>query len=170
MKKYLIACALLPCGMAIGQTPVTPKDSIIQLSSIDVVATGYQNLHKEQTTSAYTEIKPSQINRQINATLKDVIEGQVAGLRFTKDPSTGKEVPILRGVGTFSGNVGYTPLVVIDNIPTDIPLENINPQDIESVTVLKDAAATAIYGVRAANGVIVIVTKKKLDDRSEERV
>ena len=162
MKKYLIACALLPCGMAIGQTPVTPKDSIIQLSSVDVVATGYQNLHKEQTTSAYTEIKPSQINRQINATLKDVIEGQVAGLRFTKDPSTGKEVPILRGVGTFSGNVGYTPLVVIDNIPTDIPLENINPQDIESVTVLKDAAATAIYGVRAANGVIVIVTKKGL--------
>ena len=162
MKKYLIACALLPCGMAIGQTPITPKDSIIQLSSVDVVATGYQNLHKEQTTSAYTEIKPSQINRQINGTLKDVIEGQVAGLRFTKDPSTGKEVPILRGVGTFSGNVGYTPLVVIDNIPTDIPLENINPQDIESVTVLKDAAATAIYGVRAANGVIVIVTKKGL--------
>ena len=162
MKKYLIACALLPCGMAMGQTPVTPKDSIIQLSSVDVVATGYQNLHKEQTTSAYTEIKPSQINRQINTTLKDVIEGQVAGLRFTKDPSTGKEVPILRGVGTFSGNVGYTPLVVIDNIPTDIPLENINPQDIESVTVLKDAAATAIYGVRAANGVIVIVTKKGL--------
>lgn len=148
--------------MAMGQTPVTPKDSIIQLSSVDVVATGYQNLHKEQTTSAYTEIKPSQINRQINGTLKDVIEGQVAGLRFTKDPSTGKEVPILRGVGTFSGNVGYTPLVVIDNIPTDIPLENINPQDIESVTVLKDAAATAIYGVRAANGVIVIVTKKGL--------
>ena len=162
MKKYLIACALLPCGVAMGQTPVTPKDSIIQLSSVDVVATGYQNLRKSQTTSAYTEIKPSQINRQINATLKDVIEGQVAGLRFTKDPSTGKEVPILRGVGTFSGNVGYTPLVVIDNIPTDIPLEEINPQDIESVTVLKDAAATAIYGVRAANGVIVIVTKKGL--------
>jgi tonB-linked outer membrane protein, susC/ragA family len=148
--------------MAMGQTPVTPKDSIIQLSSVDVVATGYQNLRKSGTTSAYTEIKPSQINRQINATLKDVIEGQVAGLRFTKDPSTGKEVPILRGVGTFSGNVGYTPLIVIDNIPTDIPLENINPQDIESVTVLKDAAATAIYGVRAANGVIVIVTKKGL--------
>ena len=162
MKKYLIACALLPCCVAMGQTPVTPKDSIIQLSSVDVVATGYQNLRKSQTTSAYTEIKPSQINRQINGTLKDVIEGQVAGLRFTKDPSTGKEVPILRGVGTFSGNVGYTPLVVIDNIPTDIPLENINPQDIESVTVLKDAAATAIYGVRAANGVIVIVTKKGL--------
>nr|WP_314753051.1 SusC/RagA family TonB-linked outer membrane protein [uncultured Capnocytophaga sp.] len=148
--------------MAMGQTPVTPKDSIIQLSSVDVVATGYQNLRKSGTTSAYTEIKPSQINRQINATLKDVIEGQVAGLRFTKDPSTGKEVPILRGVGTFSGNVGYTPLIVIDNIPTDIPLENINPQDIESITVLKDAAATAIYGVRAANGVIVIVTKKGL--------
>ena len=89
MKKYLIACALLPCGMAMGQAPVTPKDSIIQLSSVDVVATGYQNLRKSQTTSAYTEIKPSQINRQINATLKDVIEGQVAGLRFTKRPFYG---------------------------------------------------------------------------------
>ena len=85
-------------------------------------------------------------------------------MRFTKDPFTGKEVPILRGVGTFSGNVGYSPLVVIDNIPTDTPLEDINPKDIESVTILKDAAATAIYGVRAANGVIVIVTKKGLQN------
>lgn len=140
------------------------EPEIITLSSTDVVATGYQNLHKEQTTSAYTKIRTDQLNRQLNRTVQEAIEGQIAGVRFTKDPFTGKEVPILRGVGTFSGNVGYSPLVVIDNIPTDTPLEDINPKDIESVTVLKDAAATAIYGVRAANGVIVIVTKKGLQN------
>ena len=140
------------------------EPEIITLSSTDVVATGYQNLHKEQTTSAYTKIRTDQLNRQLNRTIQEAIEGQIAGVRFTKDPFTGKEVPILRGVGTFSGNVGYSPLVVIDDIPTDTPLEDINPKDIESVTVLKDAAATAIYGVRAANGVIVIVTKKGLQN------
>ena len=140
------------------------EPEIITLSSTDVVATGYQNLHKEQTTSAYTKIRTDQLNRQLNRTVQEAIEGQIAGVRFTKDPFTGKEVPILRGVGTFSGNVGYSPLVVIDNIPTDTPLEDINPKDIESVTILKDAAATAIYGVRAANGVIVIVTKKGLQN------
>ena len=140
------------------------ETEIITLSSTDVVATGYQNLHKEQTTSAYTKIRTDQLNRQLNRTVQEAIEGQIAGVRFTKDPFTGKEVPILRGVGTFSGNVGYSPLVVIDDIPTDTPLEDINPKDIESVTVLKDAAATAIYGVRAANGVIVIVTKKGLQN------
>ena len=140
------------------------EPEIITLSSTDVVATGYQNLHKEQTTSAYTKIRTDQLNRQLNRTVQEAIEGQIAGVRFTKDPFTGKEVPILRGVGTFSGNVGYSPLVVIDDIPTDTPLEDINPKDIESVTILKDAAATAIYGVRAANGVIVIVTKKGLQN------
>ena len=140
------------------------EPEIITLSSTDVVATGYQNLHKEQTTSAYTKIRTDQLNRQLNRTVQEAIEGQIAGVRFTKDPFTGKEVPILRGVGTFSGNVGYSPLVVIDDIPTDTSLEDINPKDIESVTVLKDAAATAIYGVRAANGVIVIVTKKGLQN------
>lgn len=140
------------------------EPEIITLSSTDVVATGYQNLHKEQTTSAYTKIRTDQLNRQLNRTVQEAIEGQIAGVRFTKDPFTGKEVPVLRGVGTFSGNVGYSPLVVIDDIPTDTPLEDINPKDIESVTVLKDAAATAIYGVRAANGVIVIVTKKGLQN------
>lgn len=140
------------------------EPEIITLSSTDVVATGYQNLYKEQTTSAYTKIRTDQLNRQLNRTVQEAIEGQIAGVRFTKDPFTGKEVPILRGVGTFSGNVGYSPLVVIDDIPTDTPLEDINPKDIESVTVLKDAAATAIYGVRAANGVIVIVTKKGLQN------
>ncbi|GJH40340.1 SusC/RagA family TonB-linked outer membrane protein [Capnocytophaga sp. HP1101] len=138
------------------------EPAIITLSA--VVATGYQNLRKELTTSAYTEVKPQQLNRQINRTVQEAIEGQVAGLRFTTDPTTRKTVPILRGVGTFSGNVGYTPLIVVDNIPTDMALDEINPQDIESITVLKDAAATAIYGVRAANGVIVIVTKKGLQN------
>ncbi|MFZ0597331.1 MAG: SusC/RagA family TonB-linked outer membrane protein, partial [Flavobacterium sp.] len=69
--------------------------------------------------------------------------------------------PILRGIGTFSSlEVGYSPLIVIDGLPTEMTLDEINPYNIESVDVLKDAAAASIYGSRAANGIIVLTTKK----------
>lgn len=65
-------------------------------------------------------------------------------------------------MGTFSTNIGYSPLLVIDGLPTELTLEEINPYDVESINVLKDGAAASIYGSRAANGIIVIVTKKEM--------
>lgn len=65
--------------------------------------------------------------------------------------------PIIRGVGTLSGSTA--PLLVVDGLPIEGELEDINPYDIESVNVLKDASASAIYGARAANGIIVVTTK-----------
>lgn len=92
--------------------------------------------------------------------LTSSLEGQVAGLRMDINPNTGEKSPILRGVGTFSNDVGTKPLVVIDNVPTAMSLSEINPYNVESVTVLKDAAAASIYGALAANGVIVVKTKE----------
>lgn len=93
------------------------------------------------------------------------LEGQVAGLRMDINPNTGDMSPILRGVGTFSNDVGTNPLIVIDDMPTELTLDQINSYNVESITVLKDAAAASIYGARAANGVIVVTTKQARTDK-----
>ena len=126
----------------------------------DVVVTGYQTIKRTNATGSFGFVDSKKLTQQIHKDLLSSLEGQVAGLRFNINPNTGESTPILRGVGTFSNNVGTQPLIVIDNIPTSMTLDEINPYDVESVTVLKDAAASSIYGALAANGVIVITTKQ----------
>ena len=126
----------------------------------DVVVTGYQTIKRTNATGSFGFVDSKKLTQQIHKDLLSSLEGQVAGLRFDINPNTGESTPILRGVGTFSNNVGTQPLIVIDNIPTSMTLDEINPYDVESVTVLKDAAASSIYGALAANGVIVITTKQ----------
>ncbi len=128
----------------------------------EVVVTGFQTLARSHSTGAISKIDEKTLNENINANLLTALEGRVAGLMFQKNPSgSAADKPILRGIGTFSSlGVGYTPLLVIDGLPTELTLEEINPYDIESVNVLKDAAAASIYGSRAANGIIVLTTKK----------
>lgn len=127
----------------------------------EVLINGYQTISKERSTAAFTLVDSAKLNRQINVDLLSALEGRVAGLVYNKNPNgIGADKPVLRGIGTFSNNVGTSPLIVIDGLPTETALEDINPYDIESVTVLKDAAAASIYGSRSANGVIVITTKK----------
>ncbi|MFB9079169.1 SusC/RagA family TonB-linked outer membrane protein [Flavobacterium procerum] len=128
----------------------------------EVVITGFQTLERSHSTGAITKIDEKVLNENINKDLPSALEGRVAGLVFRKNPTgAGSDTPILRGMGTFSSlNVGYAPLIVIDGLPSELALEDINPYDIESVNVLKDAAAASIYGSRAANGIIVLTTKK----------
>ena len=125
----------------------------------EVVVTGYQTLSKERATGSFAKIDSEKISGQRLATVTDLLEGHVAG--FNKGQ--------LRGVSTLNGVA--SPLYVIDGFPVEKTKFNgynaweestpdINMEDIESITVLKDAAATSIYGARAANGVIVITTKK----------
>ena len=144
----------------------------------ELVVTGYQAIDRRKLTSAVTTIKMSdEIIGGVNNIDQD-LAGQIAGLSsVTSSGSPGAPVKLrIRGTASLSGT--QDPLWVLDGIPlegTDIPsmedlqdidniyqtsIAGINPQDIESITVLKDAAATAIYGARAANGVIVITTKK----------
>jgi len=127
----------------------------------DVVVNGFQTISKERSTGAATIIDEKKLNENINIDILSALEGRVAGLVYNKNPNgIGADQPILRGQATFSLLGGSAPLVVLDGLPTETALEDINPYDIESVTVLKDGAAASIYGSRSANGVIVLTTKK----------
>ncbi len=139
---------------------VTMEDDMSFLQEAVVVSTGYQKLSRERSTASYGFVDSTALTRVIHKDLLSALEGQVAGLRMEVNPNTGENSPIIRGVGTFSNSVGTQPLIVIDDIPTSLTLDQINTHDVESITVLKDAAASSIYGALAANGVIVITTKQ----------
>jgi len=127
----------------------------------EIFVNGFQSITKERVTAAYTTVNNEKLNEHINVDLLSALEGKVAGLQLVKNVNgVAADQPVLRGIGTFSFNVGTSPLIVIDGLPTEYTLDEVNPYDIESVTVLKDAAAASIYGSRSANGVIVLVTKQ----------
>lgn len=117
------------------------------------VNTGYQTLPKERATGAFDIISRDKIEKRVLTNVKEALEGQAPGL------STFKGNVLVRGLSTFSSEIGTEPLIVIDGMPTERKLDDININDVETLTILKDAAASSIYGVRAANGVIVITTK-----------
>lgn len=129
----------------------------------DMVVTGYQTLSKERATGAFDIMDRKSIESKIHTDALSALEGAVPGL------STYNGQIVIRGVSTFSSSVGNDPLIVIDGLPTEQSISDINVNDIESITVLKDAAASSIYGVRAANGVISIVTTRAVKDRTDVR-
>jgi len=124
----------------------------------DVVVIGYGNQNRKQLTSAITTVKPDEFNRGAIVDPAQLLQGKVAGLNITAsgNPNAPAAV-ILRGASTL--NSSQSPFYVIDGVPgADISI--LAPDDIATFDVLKDAAATAIYGNRAANGVIMVTTKK----------
>lgn len=133
---------------------LSPAD--VQLQGVDVLATGYQELPKERVTGSFVGIDQDLINRSVSPDILSRLENVTSGLLV--NPRAGNDDRIsIRGKSTFFAN--SQPLIVVDNFPYDGPLENINPNDVEQVTVLRDAAAASIWGARAGNGVIVITTK-----------
>jgi TonB-dependent SusC/RagA subfamily outer membrane receptor len=136
---------------------VVLKPSVNNLD--EVVVTGYQTLSVNKNTGATKTVKAEVFERKGNSNVLESLEGQVAGLGMSFDPNEeGKKKFDIRGISTISGN--KMPLIVVDGFALEGDVSSINPYDIKTVTVLKDAAATSIYGARAANGVIVITTKK----------
>ena len=127
----------------------------------DVVIEGYRSTTKTTTAVAQETINAKTIENRPNASFVQTLQGQVAGLNIltgSGQPGATSSV-LIRGAGSITGNT--EPLYVIDGMPTQTTnFRSINPEDIESVTVLKDAAATAIYGNRGANGVVVIKTRR----------
>lgn len=137
------------------QIDVKMNLSIVRQEEISV-NTGYQTLSKERTTGSYSIIGADQFEQKLQPTLKSALEGLASGMVLTK-----KGDVEIRGVSTISGV--KAPLIVVDGFPligTGMGMETINPNNVESVTVLKDAVAASIYGARASNGVIVVTTKK----------
>ncbi|WP_286524927.1 TonB-dependent receptor plug domain-containing protein [Duncaniella freteri] len=127
----------------------------------EVVVTGYQTLKRENATGAYQTISSADIDRSFTGTVTDRLEGKVPGL-VTYNNGDGQKMTI-RGLGSFHAST--QPLVVVDGLPIEGGIETVNAYDIENITVLKDAAAASIYGARAANGVIVISTKRAHSDK-----
>ncbi|MGK6342539.1 SusC/RagA family TonB-linked outer membrane protein [Chryseobacterium sp. DT-3] len=134
---------------------------------VDVVSTGYQNIPKERATGSFVQIDNQLLNRRVSPNILDRLDGVTSGLIFNKisgpiglNPPNEKLGISIRGRVTIDDKVSADPLVVLDNFPYEGDINNINPNDIESITVLKDAAAASIWGSRSGNGVIVITTKK----------
>lgn len=134
--------------------------SVNKLEEVNVVSTGYQTLPKERSTGSFDKMDNKLFNRNTSSDIISRMEGLTSGLTFDKRKTSAATLSGLsiRGRSTLFANTA--PLVVIDNFPYDGDINNINPNDVESVTFLKDAAAASIWGVRAGNGVIVITTKK----------
>ncbi len=128
------------------------------LSEIAVVSTGYQSIPKERATGSFSKIDNSTFNRQVATSVIAKLKGIAPSIYFDERSASGNTNINVRGQSTIYGNA--KPLIVIDNFPFDGDLNNINPNDVQDITILKDAAAASIWGVRAGNGVIVITTKK----------
>ncbi|WP_316827997.1 SusC/RagA family TonB-linked outer membrane protein [Pedobacter miscanthi] len=122
-----------------------------------VVHTGYQDLPKERSTGSFVSISAKKLNEQFSTDVLSRLEAVANGVSVNHRSGTNGKL-MVRGLSTITGP--GQPLVVLDNFPYQGDLNNINPNDVESITVLKDAAASSIWGSRAGNGVIVITTKK----------
>lgn len=125
----------------------------------EVIVVGYTTQKKADITGAVSVVDVDAISKTPYSNVLQALQGKVSGIQLTQDgqPGSGRTNIKIRGVTTLNNN---NPLYVIDGIPTVEDLNNLNPNDIESIQVLKDAASASIYGSRSAGGVIVITTKK----------
>ncbi len=145
---------------------ITLKEAIAQLKEFGIISTGYQELPKERATGSFLQIDNELLNRSTTSNVLDRLKGITTGFyfapglspRITTSLNTKNSGITIRGVSTYRSSTD--PLIVVDNFPYEGEINNINPNDIESITVLKDAAAASIWGARSGNGVIVITTKK----------
>jgi TonB-linked SusC/RagA family outer membrane protein len=132
--------------------------NVRNLDEVGIISNGYQSLPKERATGSFNLTDSALINRRVSANILDRIDGINSGVLFNKNIS-GNVPPIsIRDRSTIFANAN--PLIVLDKFPYDGDVSNINPQDVKSITILKDAAAASIWGSRAGNGVIVISTKQ----------
>ena len=141
----------------------------------EAVVVGYGTVRKDDLTGAVSALRADDLNRGAVVNTQDLIKGKVPGLLVTPGdggPGSGSRIRIR---GSSSLNASNDPLIVIDGVPVasgaaggmSNPLDLLNPNDIESFSVLKDASAAAIYGSRASNGVIIITTKKGVGNRPQ---
>ena len=151
---------------AASSVEVTLQDDQTVLENVVVI--GYGRAKKSDLTGSVTAIKPDEMNHGLQTSAQDMLQGKVAGVNITNSGGEPGGNATIRIRGGSSLNASNNPLIVIDGLAMDSygiqgmsnPLNLVNPNDIESFTVLKDASATAIYGSRASNGVIIITTKK----------
>jgi TonB-dependent outer membrane receptor, SusC/RagA subfamily, signature region len=117
----------------------------------EVVVTGYQQISKERASGSFEKVSTKTLDNKISFNVLNKLEGQSSGLLFENNKVS------IRGLASMNANT--EPLVVVDGFPIEGNINSINPNDVKSITILKDAAAASIWGARASNGVIVIESK-----------
>jgi TonB-dependent starch-binding outer membrane protein SusC len=140
-----------------GLLTIRLKRKVTALTEV-VVSTGFQEIPKERATGSFTLIDNKLYNEQVGKSLTERLEYITNGYTTQPQRISSNRQPVIRGVTSFSAV--NDPLIIVDNFPYEGNIDNLNPNDVESITVLKDAAAASIWGAKAANGVIVISTKK----------
>jgi len=152
--------ALLQINSLGYETATEPAISDAPMNALDeVLLVGYSTQKKSDLTGAVSTIKSSDISALPVGGADQILQGKAAGVSVTQSsgaPGDGINIRI-RGVGTINNN---DPLYIIDGVPTQNGIDQISPNDIEDISVLKDASSAAIYGARASNGVVIITTKK----------
>lgn len=131
------------------------------LGQVEIVSTGYQHIPKERAPGSFVIVDSAQLNRKVSVDVFSRLEGITSGLLFNKNTlrsNSGNLDLSIRGRSTIYAN--DQPLIILDDFPINGDFKAVNPNDVASITVLKDAAAASIWGVRAGNGVIVINTKR----------
>lgn len=132
-----------------------------ELKEVEIVSTGYQNIPKERATGSFAQPIKEAFESRVSTDVLSKLNGITSGLVFnsnTGNTANGQFDINIRGRSTIKAN--DQPLIIVDNFPYSGDINNINPNDVASITVLKDAAASSVWGVKAGNGVIVITTKK----------
>ena len=148
------------------EIPIAGKTQINAVLSPDTetieetIVVAFGSATKESFTGSATVVKSADIAKTQSSDVTRALEGVVAGVQMTTSTGTLGSSPSIMIRGASSMSAGTAPLYVVDGIPYSGDMNNINPADIESMTVLKDAASNALYGARGANGVIMITTKK----------
>ena len=141
------------------QMKIVMKSDSEMLEEVMVVA--YGTAKKSAFTGSASVVSSDQIGKIQTSNVANALTGKVSGVQLnTASGQPGATTPTIRIRGISSINAGKDPLIILDGVPYDGDLNNISSQDIESMTVLKDAASSALYGARGANGVIIITTKK----------
>ncbi|MCC2599988.1 SusC/RagA family TonB-linked outer membrane protein [Sphingobacterium sp. FBM7-1] len=124
----------------------------------EIVVVGYGTVRKRDLTGSMASVGSEAMKDRPVANIGEALQGRASGVQIVNSGSPGSNVSIqIRGLGSINNSA---PLLVIDGVPTDLALNALNPNDVETIDILKDASATAIYGSRGANGVVLITTKK----------
>ncbi|WP_317197800.1 TonB-dependent receptor plug domain-containing protein [Bacteroides humanifaecis] len=127
----------------------------------EVIVTAYGTAKKSAFTGSASVVSSEDIGKIQSSNVANALSGKVSGVQLNNNSGQpGSTKPTIRIRGISSINAGNDPLIILDGVPYDGDMNNISSQDIESMTVLKDAASNALYGARGANGVIIITTKK----------
>ena len=147
--------------IATGTTPVLVSMQTADDNLTNVVVVGYGTQRKKEITGAISSVKSEDLVRMPVTSVNEMLRGQAAGVQVTQGSARpgGSSNIRIRGTRTLAGAGANNPLFVLDGVPVE-NIDDVNIMDVESIEVLKDAAATAIYGARAANGVVLVTTKR----------